>query len=249
MIAAKPPTSEEVKSPVVAVMTRTKRIVLLKLGCWGLVNLQYLVVYVLFCCFMLCASSTAARLPTSAPGDTQSSPLQAETTLSLSSFPPSVYPQPPSSFSPTKPSETSAPSSLLMQQTTYPMNNANMPPSHQSLFSAPTAPLVMSVTNVSTLSSAFSSNSNPLDVNFTSNAVAADRIGQALLDNNYILADSRMCRSEECFEAGMQITEPGTTDPPVSMRQQVADAILLSDVRNKRRGERHKISKTTNVCR
>ncbi|ODN05160.1 Membrane-bound alkaline phosphatase [Orchesella cincta] len=81
----------------------------------------------------------------------------------------------------------------------------------------------MSLTEAETLSSTNSNLSTGI-------IHGAEKIGQVLLDSNLLINDDSICRSEECFETGTQMP---------SMRRQIAEAILMSDIRNKNRAAQY----------
>ncbi|CAL8069781.1 unnamed protein product [Orchesella dallaii] len=214
MVVRKPPTSK--------VKVRNTVHFVRDLRCWGLKIL-------VCCCFLLCDITSAATLPppSVSPPNPDGSPTIPHTPIEIGSLSETVP----------NPLHNDDIVELVPVVSPSVITNVNNVPKEKALSSSPQVPPVNKRSAVfphalmrnMTLTEAermVSSTNNNLSTG--TSGPGAEKIGQVLLDSNLLINEESSCRSEECFETGTQMP---------SMRRQIAEAILMSDIRNKKRRE------------
>lgn len=226
-----------------------------KVGCWGLPFLVLL-------CIVHGTITSAATIPTSAlppPNGPIPPPLPSQMSnikkrnanfhqqiamIRNNATVAAVQPQPIAIHH--SPSPVPLPPPLFG---TTPQQNISVPVSVAPPSSAPSSINNASLNSSSSIfTSSLNANNFTLKNHSLQQSVAAtttNRIGQVLLDSSVSLNDITVCGSEDCFDTGMQITTDSVPPPTPTMRQHIADAILLSDFRNKGRGERFSYNQKT----
>lgn len=233
MTISKPPTSKKVSMEKIM-----KGLIKCQVGCWGLP-------FFVFLCIVLHVTITsAATIPTSAlpqPNGPIPPPLGSQMS-NIRKRNANFHQQ----IAMIRNNATQASSPVPLQNSQL-QKNISVPMSVAAPSSAPSSSLNNASLNSTSFLNSLNANNYTLKNHSLQQSVAAtstsNRIGQVLLDSSVSFNDITVCGSEDCFDTGMQITTDSVPPPTPTMRQQIADAILMSDYRNKGRGERFFIKK------